>query len=123
MARRPSIVAEGVGSASKVARSKNWRSADCSRLSYKAPTGLASIISSEEFSVLNAECRQGKNHNLPVRRETLVDFFADLVTIRGDFLVYDDGYKRRVHSYAEVGRAARGFAARLSAAGIRQGDR
>ena len=58
-----------------------------------------------------------------MRRETLVDFFADLVTIRGDFLVYDDGYKRRVHSYAEVGRAARGFAARLSAAGIRQGDR
>src|SRR5688572_32796526 len=64
-----------------------------------------------------------KNHNLQVRRETLVDFFADLITIRGDFLVYDDGYKRRVHSYAEVGRAARGFAARLSAAGIRQGDK
>jgi long-chain acyl-CoA synthetase len=58
-----------------------------------------------------------------VRRETLVDFFADLITIRGDFLVYDDGYKRRVHTYAEVGRAARGFAARLTAAGIRQGDK
>jgi long-chain acyl-CoA synthetase len=65
----------------------------------------------------------GKNHNLPVRRETLVDFFADLITIRGDFLVYDDGYKRRVHTYAEVGRAARGFAARLTAAGVRQGDK
>src|SRR5687768_14771537 len=64
-----------------------------------------------------------KNHNLQVRRETLVDFFADLVTIRGDFLVYDDGYKRRVHTYAEVGRAARSFAARLNAAGIRQGDK
>jgi long-chain acyl-CoA synthetase len=58
-----------------------------------------------------------------VRRDTLVDFFADLVTIRGDFLVYDDGYKRRIHSYEDVGRAARGFAARLSAAGIRQGDK
>jgi len=42
-----------------------------------------------------------------VRRDTLVDFFVDLVTIRGDFLVYDDGYKRRVHTYEEVGRASR----------------
>ena len=57
-----------------------------------------------------------------MRRETLVDFFADLVTIRGDFLVYDDGYKRRLHTYEEVGRAARGFAAKLKAAGIGQGD-
>ena len=58
-----------------------------------------------------------------MRRDTLVDFFADLIAIRGDFLVYDDGYKRRVHSYADVGRAARGFAARLNAAGVRQGDK
>ena len=58
-----------------------------------------------------------------MRRDTLVDFFADLTQIRGDFLVYDDGYKRRVHSYADVGRAARGFAAGLNAAGIRQGDK
>ena len=73
--------------------------------------------------MLNSDPCHGTNHNLPVRRDTLVDFFADLVTIRGDFLVYDDGYKRRVHSYEDVGRAARGFAARLSAAGIRQGDK
>jgi long-chain acyl-CoA synthetase len=58
-----------------------------------------------------------------VRRDTLVDFFADLVTNRGDFLVYDDGYKRRVHTYEDVGRAARGFAARLTAAGLGQGDK
>ena len=58
-----------------------------------------------------------------MRRETLVDFFADLVSNRGDFLVFDDGYKRRVHSYEDVGRAARGFAARLKAAGISQGDK
>ena len=58
-----------------------------------------------------------------MRRDTLVDFFADLIEIRGDFLVYDDGYKRRVHSYADVGRAARGFAGKLNAAGIRQGDK
>ena len=58
-----------------------------------------------------------------MRRDTLVDFFSDLVTIRGDFLVYDDGYKRRVHTYDDVGRAARGFAARLNGAGVRQGDK
>jgi long-chain acyl-CoA synthetase len=58
-----------------------------------------------------------------VQRETLIDFFRDLVTIRGEFLVYDDGYRRRGHSYAEVGRAARGFAARLAAAGVAQGDK
>ena len=55
-------------------------------------------------------------------RDTLGDLFRDLETHRGDFLVYDDGYRHRVHTYAEVGRAARGFAARLSAAGIERGD-
>ena len=57
-----------------------------------------------------------------MRRDTLVDFFRDLITIRGEFLVYDDGYKRRGHSYDEVGRAARGFAARLRAAGLNKND-
>src|ERR671914_1210802 len=58
-----------------------------------------------------------------MKRDTLVDFFRDLITIRGEFLVYDDGYRRRVHTYEEVGRAARGFAARLASAGLRQGDK
>jgi long-chain acyl-CoA synthetase len=58
-----------------------------------------------------------------VQRDTLIDFFRDLVTIRGDFLVYDDGYRRRVHTYEAVGRAARGFAARLAAAGIGKNDK
>ena len=58
-----------------------------------------------------------------MQRETLLDFFRDLVRIGGDFLVYDDGYRRRVHSYAEVGRAARAFAARLAAAGLRKDDK
>jgi long-chain acyl-CoA synthetase len=57
-----------------------------------------------------------------VQRDTLIDYFRDLVTIRGDFLVYDDGYRRRVHTYDEVGRAARGFAARLAQAGLASGD-
>jgi long-chain acyl-CoA synthetase len=57
-----------------------------------------------------------------VRRDTLVDFFLDFVDLAGDFLIFDDGYKRKAYTYAQVGRAARGFAARLAAAGLKQGD-
>jgi long-chain acyl-CoA synthetase len=60
---------------------------------------------------------------LQVRRETLLDFFNDLVTLEGDFLVYDDGYRRRTHTYSDVGRAARGFAARLARHGLRKGEK
>jgi long-chain acyl-CoA synthetase len=56
-------------------------------------------------------------------RETLADVFADLATTRGDFLVYDDGYRTRVRTYADVGRAARATAARLARAGLHKGDR
>jgi long-chain acyl-CoA synthetase len=58
-----------------------------------------------------------------VQRNTLIDFFRDLAEIRGEFLVFDDGYRRRVHSYEETGRAARGFAATLAAAGFTKGDK
>jgi long-chain acyl-CoA synthetase len=58
-----------------------------------------------------------------VQRTTLIDFFHDLAEIRGEFLVYDDGYRRRAHRYEEVGRAAREFAARLAAAGFSKGDK
>jgi long-chain acyl-CoA synthetase len=58
-----------------------------------------------------------------VRRDTLLDFFHDFITIRGDFLIYDDGYRRRTHTYADVDRAAHGFAARLAAAGLAKGDK
>jgi len=61
------------------------------------------------------------NPNVP--RDTLIDFFRDLAALRGEFLVYDDGYRHRSYSYEDVGRAARGFAARLSAAGLRKGDK
>ena len=56
-------------------------------------------------------------------RTTLIDFFSDLTALRGGFLVYDDGYRRRSHTYDEVGRAAKGFAATLAAAGLRKGDK
>jgi long-chain acyl-CoA synthetase len=58
-----------------------------------------------------------------VQRNTLIDFFRDLGGIRGEFLVYDDGYRRRAHTYEEVSRASRGFAARLAAAGFTRGDK
>src|SRR3954471_15372166 len=57
-----------------------------------------------------------------MRRETLLDFFADLSGSRGDFLVHDNGFRSRAHGYAEVVRAARAFAARLAAAGLVKGD-
>ena len=56
-------------------------------------------------------------------RDTLVDLFRDLETHRGDFLIYDDGYRVRRHSYGAVTRGARGFAARLATAGIAKGDK
>jgi long-chain acyl-CoA synthetase len=56
-------------------------------------------------------------------RQTLLDVFTDLAATRGEFLVYDDGFRTESRSYEEVGRASRAFAARLAEAGIRQGDR
>ena len=56
-------------------------------------------------------------------RDTLIDFFRDFTTIRADFLAFDDGYKRRSYTYEEVGRAARGFAKRLTSAGLRKDDK
>jgi long-chain acyl-CoA synthetase len=56
-------------------------------------------------------------------RGTLLDFFADIATARGEFLVFDDGYRTHQYSYADVGAAARRFAARLHAHGVRKGDK
>ena len=55
-------------------------------------------------------------------RDTLLDFFDDLASASGEFLVYDDGYRTRRYAYAAVGNAARAFAARLDRAGFRKGD-
>ena len=36
-------------------------------------------------------------------RDTLIDFFHDLARARGEFLVYDDGFRSRGYTYQEVG--------------------
>ena len=61
--------------------------------------------------IKNRTSRRCLHHNSPVRRDTLIDFFHDLAASRGDFLVHDDGFRSRTHTYDEVGRAARAFAA------------
>lgn len=58
-----------------------------------------------------------------MRRDTLIDFFDDLASAEGPFVVHDDSFRTRTFTYAEVGRASRAFAARLSAAGIVKGDK
>ena len=55
-------------------------------------------------------------------RDTLIDFFQDFSTARGDFLVYDDGFRSRSYTYQTMGRMSRGFAAQLHEAGLRKGD-
>jgi len=76
-----------------------------------------------------------------VPRDTLIDFFRDLTTVRergpssqhwpvgsfrdptrAEFLVHDAGYRVRRYTYGDVGRAARGFARKLDAAGLKKGD-
>ncbi len=56
-------------------------------------------------------------------RDTLIDFFDDLARSRGEFLVYDDGFRSRRYTYDQVGRAARGFAMRLDHLGLTRGDK
>ncbi|HEY4364356.1 MAG TPA: AMP-binding protein [Bryobacteraceae bacterium] len=58
-----------------------------------------------------------------VRRETLLDFFEDLAVLKGEFLLYDDGYRSISRSYREVARAARAFALKLRAHRIAKGHK
>ena len=55
-------------------------------------------------------------------RDTLIDFFHDFSHARGEFLVYDDGFRSRSFSYTETARRARQFAVRLDDLGLRHGD-
>lgn len=55
-------------------------------------------------------------------RRNLIDFFADLSSTPGEFVVYDDGYRSWSYSYAEVTSAAQAFAGRLRSEGIVKGE-
>jgi len=57
-----------------------------------------------------------------VARDTLIDFFHDFSRTRGEFLVYDDGFRSRSYSYDETSRRAKHLAVRLHDLGLRQGD-
>ncbi len=55
-------------------------------------------------------------------RRTLIDYFADLSSIDGEFVVYDDGYRSWSYSYRDIAAGARAFAGRLRASGIGKGQ-
>jgi long-chain acyl-CoA synthetase len=58
-----------------------------------------------------------------MRRDTLLDFFADLAATSGTFLVHDDGFRTRRWTYREVAAAAEAVAARLDAQSIGRGEK
>src|SRR5687768_4551526 len=55
-------------------------------------------------------------------RRTLIDFFADLAAIDGEFLSYDDGYRTWTYTYQDTVARARAFAAHLHENGLAKGD-
>jgi long-chain acyl-CoA synthetase len=55
-------------------------------------------------------------------RRTLIDFYTDLSSTPGEFVVYDDGYRSWSYTYADVTAAARAFAERLRAQGVVKGQ-
>ncbi|MBI3470470.1 MAG: AMP-binding protein [Candidatus Solibacter usitatus] len=58
-----------------------------------------------------------------MRRDSLLDFFEDFAALSNPFLVYDDGYRSRSYTYAQVAGAARAFAERLRRAGLAPADK
>lgn len=66
-----------------------------------------------------------RDHQSPTSRErqSLADLFREFAELRSEFLQYDNGYRSWKYTYAQVGTAARNFAARLRAQGIGKGDK
>jgi long-chain acyl-CoA synthetase len=60
---------------------------------------------------------------VPRARHTLVDFFTEFCESPVEFLQYDDGYRRWSYTYAQVGLAARQFAAWLAEHNVSRGDK
>jgi long-chain acyl-CoA synthetase len=55
-------------------------------------------------------------------RRTLLDFFTDLSTTPGEFVVYDDGYRSWSYTYRDIAAAAHAFAERLRTEGVAAGE-
>jgi long-chain acyl-CoA synthetase len=49
-------------------------------------------------------------------------FFQRFKQIRGEFVIYDDGFRGWTFTYSEIARLSENFAARLRSQGIRKGD-
>jgi len=58
-----------------------------------------------------------------MKRDTLLDFFADFADLPDQFLIYDDGFRIEQRTYRQAAQAARGLAVRLREAGVRKGDK
>ena len=58
-----------------------------------------------------------------MKRETLLDYFADRIRSTSDFLVYDDGYRAHTYTYDDIRQAALAFGQRLEAAGVTPGQK
>ena len=58
-----------------------------------------------------------------MRRDTLLDFFADFDKNPGRFLIYDDGFRSEAFRYAEVLRRAHEFAGWLRGEGFQPDDK
>jgi long-chain acyl-CoA synthetase len=57
-----------------------------------------------------------------MQKETLLDFFSGMSDLRGEFLVYDNGYRSFNYGYADVVRASVTFAHRLQQVEVGKGD-
>src|SRR5476649_1803251 len=57
-----------------------------------------------------------------MRRDTLLDFFADFATRDDTFIVHDDGYRTRSVTYRQVATSARSFADHLDTSGVTSGS-
>ena len=58
-----------------------------------------------------------------MKRDTLLDFFADFADLPDLFLVYDDGFRVEQRTYRQTAQAARALAVRLREAGVHKGDK
>jgi long-chain acyl-CoA synthetase len=56
-------------------------------------------------------------------RRTLADWFTEFADLPDPYLVHDNGYRSWSYTYAQLGAAARTFAARLRAEGIGKGEK